>query len=291
LDDNRDIAPPTETTYHVACYITRNTTPTRTLANYDFMTSFTLPANTNSFLDNSHYQVIKTQARRKILTKEPLQSLILDGLSIQLHVPRVYYEIQGGDKHEIPLPLSPEAMARIPEPKYHTHSNKTTFVLLSIYFVMTIDYFHLIHKTVKKRIQHLQQHPHQTHPIDRILSQFKTTGINRQTQTTQEEEDNTNNNSTSTNNSSNTESTTNPAQPQTQRSILNERKRVERHTNPIQTKRKRIEFSTTPQHTRTPSTHVNKAKTSVFTRLGRRPRSPDDFTRIRPEDGKKHRRH
>jgi hypothetical protein len=114
-------------------------------------------------------------------------------------------------------------------------------ILLSIYFVMTIDYFHLIHKTVKKRIQHLQQHPHQAHPIDRILSQFKTTGINRQTQTTQEEEDNTNNNSTSTNNSSNTESTTNPAQPQTQRSILNERKRVERQTNPIQTKRKRIE--------------------------------------------------
>jgi len=219
------------------------------------MTSFTLPANTNSFLDNSHYQVIKTQARRKILTKEPLQSLILDGLSIQLHVPRVYYEIQGGDKQEIPLPLSPEA------------------------------------KTVKKRIQHLQQHPHQTHPIDRILSQFKTTGINRQTQTTQEEEDNTNNNSTSTNNSNNTESTTNPAQPQTQRSILNERKRVERQTNPIQTKRKRIEFSTTSQDTRTPSTHVNKAKTSVFTRLGRRPRSPDDFTRIRNDDGKKHRRH
>ena len=154
-----------------------------------------------------------------------------------------------------------------------------------------MDYFHLIQKTVKKRIQHLQQHPHQAHPIDRILSQFKTTGINRQTQTTHEEEDNTNNNSTSTNNSSNTESTTNPAQPQTQRSILNERKRVERQTNPIQTKRKRIEFSTTPQHTRTPSTHVNKAKTSVFTRLGRRHRSPDDFTRIRPEDGKKHRRH
>jgi hypothetical protein len=36
-----------------------------------------------------------------------------------------------------------------------------------------MDYFHVIQKTVKKRIQHLQQHPHQAHPIDRILSQFK----------------------------------------------------------------------------------------------------------------------
>jgi hypothetical protein len=97
--------------------MTRNTTSTRTLAHYDVFTSFTTPANTNSFLDNAHYQHIKTEARRKMLTKEPLKSLILDGVSIQLHVPQVYYEVKGGDKQQVPLPLSPESMAHIPRTK------------------------------------------------------------------------------------------------------------------------------------------------------------------------------
>ncbi len=150
LDDNLDIAPPSETTYHVTCYMTRNTTPTRTLAHYDVFTSFTIPANTNSFLDNAHYQHIKTEARRKMLTREPLKSLILDGVSIQLHVPQVYYEVKGGDKQQVPLPLSPESMAHIPEPRYHKRDDGATFVLLSVYFVMTLDYFHVVHK--KRRL-------------------------------------------------------------------------------------------------------------------------------------------
>jgi hypothetical protein len=150
LDDNLDIAPPSETTYHVTCYMTRNTTSTRTLAHYDVFTSFTTPANTNSFLDNAHYQHIKTEARRKMLTREPLKSLILDGVSIQLHVPQVYYEVKGGDKQQVPLPLSPESMAHIPEPRYHKRDDGATFVLLSVYFVMTLDYFHVVHKMVTR---------------------------------------------------------------------------------------------------------------------------------------------
>jgi hypothetical protein len=177
----------------------------------------------------------------------------------------VYYEIQGGDKQEVPLPLSPETMAHIPEPRYHRRDDGTTFVLLSIYFIMTLDYFHVIQKMVKRRIQHLQQHPHQSHPIDRVLSQFKITGISRQTQTAQKADDNTDNNSSSINNSNNTTTATKPAQPQANYSTLYERKRVERATNPIPPKRKRIEFpTTTQQHTRTSSIKINPAKTSVF---------------------------
>ncbi len=126
LDDNLDIAPPSETTYHVTCYMTRNTTSTRTLAHYDVFTSFTTPANTNSFLDNAHYQHIKTEARRKMLTREPLKSLILDGVSIQLHVPQVYYEIRGGDKQQVPLPLSPESMASATTPRRNNLSAESS---------------------------------------------------------------------------------------------------------------------------------------------------------------------
>jgi hypothetical protein len=50
LNDNYDIAAPTETTYHVACYMTRDTTPKRTLASYDLFTSFITSANTTHFL-------------------------------------------------------------------------------------------------------------------------------------------------------------------------------------------------------------------------------------------------
>ncbi len=294
LDDNLDIAPPPETTYHVTCYMTRNTTPTRTLAHYNVFTSFTTSANTNSFLDNAHYQHIKTEARRNMLTKEPLKSLILDGVSIQLHVPQVYYEIRGGDKQQVPLPLSPETMAHIPEPRYHKRDDGTTFVLLLVYFIMTLDYFHVVHKMVKRRIQHIQQHPDQSHPIDRVLSQFKTAKNSRQSQTTQtgEENSNNNNNSSSANKPNNTDTPETPAQPQSSHSILEERRRLERPTNSMNPKRRRIEFPTnTNANTRTTSKVLNPIKTSVFDRLGRRTRSPDDFTKIHHEDGKRHRRH
>jgi hypothetical protein len=292
LDDNLDIAPPSETTYHVTCYMTRNTTSTRTLAHYDVFTSFTTPANTNSFLDNAHYQHIKTEARRKMLTREPLKSLILDGVSIQLHVPQVYYEVKGGDKQQVPLPLSPESMAHIPEPCYHKRDDGATFVLLSVYFVMTLDYFHVVHKMVTKRIQHIQQHPDQSHPIDRVLSLFKATKNRQQSQTTQTGEDISNNNNSSSANTPNYNDKPKPAQPQSSHSDLKERRRLERPRNSTNPKRRRIEFPTsTTTNTRTTSTVFYPAKASVFDRLGRRTRSPDDFNKIDHEEGKRHRRH
>jgi hypothetical protein len=292
LDDNLDIAPPSETTYHVTCYMTRNTTSTRTLAHYDVFTSFTTPANTNSFLDNAHYQHIKTEARRKMLTREPLKSLILDGVSIQLHVPQVYYEVKGGDKQQVPLPLSPESMAHIPEPRYHKRDDGATFVLLSVYFVMTLDYFHVVHKMVTKRIQHIQQHPDQSHPIDRVLSLFKATKNRQQSQTTQTGEDISNNNNSSSANTPNNNDKPQPAQPQSSHSDLKERRRHERPRNSTNPKRRRIEFPTsTTTNTRTTSTVFYPTKASVFDRLGRRTRSPDDFNKIDHEEGKKHRRH
>ena len=291
LDDNLDIAPPSETTYHVTCYMTRNTTSTRTLAHYDVFTSFTTPANTNSFLDNAHYQHIKTEARRKMLTREPLKSLILDGVSIQLHVPQVYYEVKGGDKQQVPLPLSPESMAHIPEPRYHKRDDGATFVLLSVYFVMTLDYFHVVHKMVTRRIQHIQQHPDQSHPIDRVLSLFKATKNRQQSQTTQTGEDISNNNSSSAN-TPNYNNKPQPAQPQSSHSDLKERRRLERPRNSTNPKRRRIEFPTsTTTNTRTTSTVLYPTKASVFDRLGRRTRSPDDFNKIDHEEGKRHRRH
>ncbi len=231
-----------------------------------------------------------------MLTREPLKSLILDGVTIQLHIPQVYYEIRGGDKQQVPLPLSPETIAHIPEPRYHKRDDGTTFVLLSIYFIMTLDYFHVIQKTVKRRIQHIQQHPDQSHPIDRVLSQFKAAKTSRQSQTTQTGDDNTNNNnnSSSTNKPNNDETavTATPAQPQHNHSTLDERKRLERTTDSIQPKRRRIEFPVnTDTHTRTTSRKLNPAKTSVFNRLGRRTRSPEDFTTTYQEGGKRHRRH
>jgi hypothetical protein len=292
LDDNLDIAPPSETTYHVTCYMTRNTTSTRTLAHYDVFTSFTTPANTNSFLDNAHYQHIKTEARRKMLTREPLKSLILDGVSIQLHVPQVYYEIRGGDKQQVPLPLSPESMAHIPEPRYHKRDDGATFVLLSVYFVMTLDYFHVVHKMVTRRIQHIQQHPDQSHPIDRVLSLFKATKNRQQSQTTQTGEDISNNNNSSSANTPNYNDKPQPAQPQSSHSDLKERRRLERPRNSTNPKRRRIEFPTsTTTNTRTTSTVLYPTKASVFDRLGRRTRSPDDFNKIDHEEGKRHRRH
>ena len=291
LDDNLDIAPPSETTYHVTCYMTRNTTSTRTLAHYDVFTSFTTPANTNSFLDNAHYQHIKTEARRKMLTREPLKSLILDGVSIQLHVPQVYYEVKGGDKQQVPLPLSPESMAHIPEPRYHKRDDGATFVLLSVYFVMTLDYFHVVHKMVTKRIQHIQQHPDQSHPIDRVLSLFKATKNRQQSQTTQTGEDISNNNNSSSANTPNYNDKPQPAQPQLSHSNLKERRRLERPRNSTNPKRRRIEFPTsTPTNTRTTSTVLYPIKASVFDRLGRRTRSPDDLNKIHHEEGKRHRR-
>jgi hypothetical protein len=291
LDDNLDIAPPSETTYHVTCYMTRNTTPTRTLAHYDVFTSFTIPANTNSFLDNAHYQHIKTEARRKMLTKEPLKSLILDGVSIQLHVPQVYYEVKGGDKQQVPLPLSPESMAHIPEPRYHKRDDGATFVLLSVYFVMTLDYFHVVHKMVTKRIQHIQQHPDQSHPIDRVLSLFKATKNKQHSQTTQTGEDISNNNSNPANTPNNNDKPQ-PAQPQSSHSDLKERRRLERPRNSTNPKRRRIEFPTsTTTNTRTTLTVSYPTKASVFDRLGRRTRSPDDFNKIEHEEGKRHKRH
>jgi hypothetical protein len=272
--------------------MTRNTTSTRTLAHYDVFTSFTTPANTNSFLDNAHYQHIKTEARRKMLTREPLKSLILDGVSIQLHVPQVYYEIRGGDKQQVPLPLSPESMAHIPEPRYHKRDDGATFVLLSVYFVMTLDYFHVVHKMVTKRIQHIQQHPDQSHPIDRVLSLFKATKNRQQSQTTQTGEDISNNNNSSSANTPNYNDKPQPAQPQPSHSNLKERRRLERPRNSTNPKRRRIEFPTsTPTNTRTTSTVLYPIKASVFDRLGRRTRSPDDFNKIDHEEGKKHRRH
>jgi hypothetical protein len=292
LDDNLDIAPPSETTYHVTCYMTRNTTSTRTLAHYDVFTSFTTPANTNSFLDNAHYQHIKTEARRKMLTREPLKSLILDGVSIQLHVPQVYYEIRGGDKQQVPLPLSPESMAHIPEPRYHKRDDGATFVLLSVYFVMTLDYFHVVHKMVTRRIQHIKQHPDQSHPIDRVLSLFKATKNRQQSQTTQTGEDISNNNNLSSANTPNHNDKPQPAQPQASHSDLKERRRLERPRNSTNPKRRRIEFPTsTTTNTRTTSTVLYPTKASVFDRLGRRTRSPDDFNKIDHEEGKRHRRH
>jgi hypothetical protein len=292
LDDNLDIAPPSETTYHVTCYMTRNTTSTRTLAHYDVFTSFTTPANTNSFLDNAHYQHIKTEARRKMLTREPLKSLILDGVSIQLHVPQVYYEIRGGDKQQVPLPLSPESMAHIPEPRYHKRDDGATFVLLSVYFVMTLDYFHVVHKMVTRRIQHIQQHPDQSHPIDRVLSLFKATKNRQQSQTTQTGEDISNNNNSSSANTPNNNDKPQPAQPQSSHSDLKERRRHERPRNSTNPKRRRIEFPTsTTTNTRTTSTVLYPIKASVFDRLGRRTKSPDDLNKIHHEEGKRHRRH
>jgi hypothetical protein len=272
--------------------MTRNTTSTRTLAHYDVFTSFTTPANTNSFLDNAHYQHIKTEARRKMLTREPLKSLILDGVSIQLHVPQVYYEIRGGDKQQVPLPLSPESMAHIPEPRYHKRDDGATFVLLSVYFVMTLDYFHVVHKMVTRRIQHIQQHPDQSHPIDRVLSLFKATKNRQQSQTTQTGEDISNNNNSSSANTPNNNDKPQPAQPQSSHSDLKERRRHERPRNSTNPKRRRIEFPTsTTTNTRTTSTVFYPTKASVFDRLGRRTRSPDDFNKIGHEEGKKHRRH
>jgi hypothetical protein len=199
LKENHEIAAPAVTTYNIACYISRDTSPTRTLASYNPITNFTIPANTNSFLDNSHYQAIKTHPRRRrILTKEPLKSLILDGVAIQLHVPSVYYAIKGGNKQEVPLPLDPETMARIPEPKYYTNTGWTMFALLSIYFIVTLDYYYVIQKTIKKRIQQLQEKPHQSHPIDRILLQYITTRVSRQTQTSPEDAQAKDNNNKST---------------------------------------------------------------------------------------------
>ncbi len=221
-------------------------------------------------------QVIKTHARRKILTYEPLQSLILDVVTIQLHVPRVYYEIKGGDKQEVPLPLDPETIAHILEPKYHTNTDRTTFVLLSIYFFMTLDYFHVIQKAVKKRIQHLQEKPYQLHPINIILSQFKTTGISRQTQMTPDD-NNINNNSNSNSINNNNKTPTNPAQPQNTNSSLHKQRKIE------------FPVTATPTNMQTTSTPTNttakSGKTSVFHRLGRRPRSPEIPIRIHHKGG------
>jgi len=199
--------------------------------------------------------------------------------------------VKGGDKQQVPLPLSPESMAHIPEPRYHKRDDGATFVLLSVYFVMTLDYFHVVHKMVTKRIQHIQQHPDQSHPIDRVLSLFKATKNRQQSQTTQTGEDISNNNSSSAN-TPNYNNKPQPAQPQSSHSDLKERRRPERPRNSTNPKRRRIEFPTsTTTNTRTTSTVFYPTKVSVFDRLGRRTRSPDDFNQIEHEEGKRHKRH
>jgi hypothetical protein len=47
---------------------------------------------------------------------------------------------------------------------------------------MTIDYYYLIQRAIRKRVQLFQGRPGQTHPLDRVLNQLKPSGINRQTQ-------------------------------------------------------------------------------------------------------------
>jgi hypothetical protein len=121
------------------------------------------------------------------VVKTAVTNIVMTAVAIQLHVPRVYYAVKGGNKQEVPLPLDTETMARIPEPKYYTNNDRTTFALLSIYFIMTLDYHNVIQRTIKKRIQLLQEQPQQSHPIDRILTQFKMTGVSRQTQLTPED--------------------------------------------------------------------------------------------------------
>jgi hypothetical protein len=238
LEETHGIAAPTETTYYVACYISRNTSPTMTSASYDPITNFTIPATTNSYIDNLHYQAIKTHAWRWILAKEPLKSLIFDGVAIQLDIPSVYYPVKGGDKQKVPLPLDTETMARIPEPKYYINNDSTTFAFLSFSFIMTLDYYYIIQRTIKKIIWLLQEQPEQSHPIDRILTQFRTIGVSRQTQTTPED--------TQTEDKQIKSTSINPATPQRENSNL--------------TKRRRIEFSTST----TSNTYNNRMQTQLL---------------------------
>jgi hypothetical protein len=51
---------------------------------------FTIPGNTISYLDNMHYQTIITQAKKQMLAKELLKSMTREGVSIQLHIPKIY---------------------------------------------------------------------------------------------------------------------------------------------------------------------------------------------------------
>jgi hypothetical protein len=58
--------------------MSRNVSSEKTLASYEPFTAFTLAGNTNSYLDNTHYQTIKTEARRRIMEKEPIKSILHD---------------------------------------------------------------------------------------------------------------------------------------------------------------------------------------------------------------------
>jgi hypothetical protein len=109
----------------------------------------------------------KNTSKKTLLTKEPHKPIMRGGVSIQLQLPKIYYAIEGEDKQEVPQPLDQEAIARIPEPKYYK-ADWQTFTLLSIYFVMTIDYCYVIQRAIRKRVQLFQGRPGQTHPLDRV---------------------------------------------------------------------------------------------------------------------------
>ena len=147
-----NIGEPEPASFHVSCYISRDTTKARDLFSYTQISTFTTMGDTRSHLDKNHYINIIKQAKRNILATTPLNSILKDGVKIQLHVPEVYYATPNGDKTRVPLPLTPVNMVDLPTPKYYvTYGEKHG--LVSVYFLMILDYYPIVEKELQRRRQ------------------------------------------------------------------------------------------------------------------------------------------
>ena len=156
-DFKDDIKPPEETTIHVNCYVSRDI-----LAKDDHlintrMAILIMKGDSTSYLQSTFYTDLTTKARQTIMESHLIDTLRKDGVSIQLHLPKIHYTAMDGTNTKVPLPLNPTHMANMSAPKAiytlgHWHTG------FSIYFTMTMDYHYVIERELRRR-----QHRHQEH--------------------------------------------------------------------------------------------------------------------------------
>ena len=151
-----DISAPEQLMIHANCYVTRDILAKPDQSTHTKITALVAEGDSTSYLQGTFYADLTSKARQAILQSTLLQSLQKDGISIQLHVPKIHYTATNGKDTKVPLPINPNNMANMPMPK-QLNTCGNNHVMFSIYFTMIMDYHHLIDKEIQRRQARLQR--------------------------------------------------------------------------------------------------------------------------------------
>jgi len=110
---------------------------------FEQMDNIITDGDTTTYLSRLFYTLQKQNTTTSLKKTYLLKTILDDGVTITLDEPTFYYEIENDRKHQVQLPLTPDIMSRMPDPRYRVTDN-VTYALFSVMYKAKLHYNNII---------------------------------------------------------------------------------------------------------------------------------------------------